>query len=107
MVKTINPMQKKGEGARTQCACVILTATLLRKEFMWRKSARQATTMTHACALGGGCCFAFETVERQHVFTKTTIAAHLISPRRKTTWSYLEIMTFNIRSKSACATKNQ
>ena len=78
MVKTINPMQNKGEGARTQCACVILTATLLRKEFMWRKSARQATIMTRACALGGGCCVAFTTVERQHVSSKKTSVTHLV-----------------------------
>ena len=98
--------KKRGGGADTMCVCYLDCNAVTKRIHVAKECAPSNDHDTrmcawwrllfHICNRGSSTCI-----------YETTIAAHLISLRRKATWSYLEIMTFNIRFKSACAAKNQ
>ena len=107
MVKTMDPKQAGGGAVRPKCVCVCYLGcnAVMKATRPMKDCAPTNDHNAHMCA-HGSCCFAFTTVERQHVSTKKDMV-HFTGPQRKAACSYLEMRTFSIRSITACAVWNQ
>ena len=103
-MKTIGS-KANGGAVRTNCACY-LDCNAIKETIHVANIARQPTIMTHACAL---VAVAVSHLQRwsANMYLQKKGVAHFIGPRRKATWSYLQMRTFSIRSMIACAVWNR